>query len=80
MFRNYDEHGNRLARPRTLLMDSEQLESGKALDDNFRGMAADEIDRFRRELVQQSGDLSAGQGLPSSGCGFLSAIFILIRM
>lgn len=63
LFRNYDEHGNRLARPRTLLIDSEQLESGEALDDNFRNMAADEIDRFRRDLVQRSGDLSAGQGI-----------------
>jgi type III restriction enzyme len=63
LFRNYDEHGNRIARPRTLLIDSEQLETGEALDDNFRGMAADEIDRFRRDLVQRSGDLSAGQGI-----------------
>ena len=36
LFRNYDEHGNPLARPRTLLIDSEQLESGEALDKNFR--------------------------------------------
>ena len=63
LFRNYDEHGNRLARPRTLLIDSEQLESGEALDDNFRSMAADEIDRFRRDLVQRTGDLNAGQGI-----------------
>lgn len=63
LFRNYDDHGDRLARPRTLLIDSEQLESGEALDDNFRSMAADEIDRFRRDLVQRSGDLSAGQGI-----------------
>jgi type III restriction enzyme len=54
LFRNYDDHGNRLARPRTLLIDSEQLESGDALDDNFRSMAGDEIERFRRELVQRS--------------------------
>jgi type III restriction enzyme len=46
---------NRLARPRTLLIDSEQLESGDALDDNFREMAGDEIDRFRRDLIQRSG-------------------------
>src|SRR5205823_1905788 len=32
LFRNYNEHGDRLARPRTLLIDSEQLESGDALD------------------------------------------------
>ncbi len=49
LFRNYDDSGNPIARPRTLLIDSEQLESGDALDDNFRKMAADEIERFRRE-------------------------------
>jgi hypothetical protein len=36
LFRNFDEHGNRMPRPRTLLIDSEQLESGEALDKNFR--------------------------------------------
>ena len=56
LFRNYDEHGNRLARPRTLLIDSEQLESGDALDRNFRKMAADAIERFRREIVERTGD------------------------
>jgi type III restriction enzyme len=45
------------------LIDSEQLESGDALDPEFRAMAADEIDRFRRELVERSGDQSAGQQL-----------------
>jgi type III restriction enzyme len=35
LFRNYDEHGNRLPRPRTLLIDSEQLEAGEALDKDF---------------------------------------------
>jgi type III restriction enzyme len=55
LFRNYDEHGNRLARPRTLLIDSEQLESGEALDKSFREMAANEIDRFRRDLIQRGG-------------------------
>ena len=53
LFRNYDEHGNRLPRPRTLLIDSEQLESGEALDKDFRDMAADEIERFRREIVER---------------------------
>ena len=56
LLRNFDEHGNPLARPRTLLIDSEQLESGDALDKNFRAMAADEIERFRREIVERSGD------------------------
>jgi len=61
LFQNFDEHGNPLARPRTLLIDSEQLESDKALDDNFRRMAADEIDRFRREIVERTGDAQAGE-------------------
>ena len=56
LFRNFDEQGERLARPRTLLIDSEQLESGDALDRNFRKMAADAIERFGRERVQRSGD------------------------
>ena len=56
LFRNYDEYGNPLARPNTLLIDSEQLESGEALDPNFRKMATDEIERFRREIIQRTGD------------------------
>jgi len=59
LFRNYDEHGNQFARPRTLLIDSEQLESGDALDKNFRAMASDEIDRFRREIIERTGDRKA---------------------
>ncbi|MGH6635433.1 MAG: BPTD_3080 family restriction endonuclease, partial [Gammaproteobacteria bacterium] len=56
LFRNFDEHGNPLARPNTLLIDSEQLESGEALDDKFHSMAADEIERFRREIIERTGD------------------------
>ncbi|MGA7934198.1 MAG: restriction endonuclease subunit R, partial [Kovacikia sp.] len=63
LFRNYDEHGNLQERPRTLLIDSEQLESGEALDENFRQNASDEIDRFRWELVQRSGNQSDGQNI-----------------
>ncbi|WP_211227259.1 BPTD_3080 family restriction endonuclease [Saccharospirillum impatiens] len=58
LFRNYDEHDNQLARPNTLLIDSEQLESGEALDKNFRDLASDEIDRFKREALQRGGDLA----------------------
>jgi type III restriction enzyme len=63
LFRNFDEHGTPLARPNTLLIDSEQLESGEALDANFRSMAADEIDRFRRERVERTGDSQAGDNI-----------------
>jgi type III restriction enzyme len=61
LFRNFDEvTGNPLPRPSTLLIDSVQLEAGDALDDSFRKMAADEIDRFRREIVERTGDARAG--------------------
>jgi type III restriction enzyme len=56
LFRNFDEHGNQLARPNTLLIDSMQIESGDALDKNFREMAADEIERFRRDIIERTGD------------------------
>ena len=64
LFRNFDDiTGNALPRPNTLLIDSEQLEAGDALDDKFRGMAADEIERFRREIVERSGDARAGDNI-----------------
>ena len=64
LFRNFDENtGNPLPRPNTLLIDSEQLEAGDALDDNFRSMAADEIERFRREIIERTGDPRAGESI-----------------
>lgn len=63
LFQNHDEHGRPLARPRTLLIDSEQLESGDALEDTFRDMAADEIARFRREIVERTGDARQAENL-----------------
>lgn len=63
LFRNTDEHGNPLGRPNTLLIDSEQLESGEALDDSFRTLAAEEIERFRREIQERTGDLRAADNL-----------------
>src|SRR4029450_12182930 len=70
LFRNFDDTtGNPLARPNTILIDSEQLEAGDALDDNFRGMAADEIGSFRRGVVGRAGGAAGGgtisQGTPS---------------
>lgn len=56
LFRNFDEYGNPIGRPRTLLIDSEQLESGEALDATFHELAADEIERFRREIIERTGD------------------------
>lgn len=62
LFRNFDETtGNPLPKPNTLLIDSEQLEAGDALDENFRNIAADEIERFRREIIERSGDPRSGE-------------------
>ena len=64
LFRNYDEvTGNALPRPNTLLIDSEQLEAGDALDANFRTMAADEIERFRQEKIERVRDARAGDNI-----------------
>lgn len=64
LFRNFDETtGNPIPRPNTLLIDSEQLEAGDALDDNFRSMATDEIERFRREIIERTGDARAADNL-----------------
>ena len=63
LFRNFDDHGNSLGRPRTLLIDSRQLESGETLDSKFRAAAADEIDRFRREVVARTGDRRQAEAL-----------------
>lgn len=63
LFRNFDEHGNPLPRPHTILLDSAQLESGEALDDGFRKAAAKEIAAFRKEIVQRTGDRRAAERL-----------------
>ena len=63
LFRNFDEHGTPFARPRTLLIDSEQLESGDALDRNFRKMASVEIDQFRRDIIERTGDRSRADNI-----------------
>ncbi len=55
LFRNYDEHGGRLPRPRTLLIDSRQLEAGEALDKGFQDAASAEIEQFKRELAAREG-------------------------
>ncbi len=59
LFRNFDEFGEPLARPRTLLIDSQQLEAEDALDTGFAEAAKDEIARFKREILQRGGPLAA---------------------
>lgn len=59
LFRNYDQYGNRLSRMNTLLIDSQQLESGEALDPKFREMASVEIEQFKREKAEREGAADA---------------------
>lgn len=64
LFRNFDETtGNALPKPNTLLIDSEQLEAGDALDKDFRAMASDEIERYRRDIIERTGDAQAANNI-----------------
>jgi len=55
LFRNFDENGNPLPHMNTLLIDSQEIESGEAIDPSFRKILAPEIERFRRERVERTG-------------------------
>jgi type III restriction enzyme len=61
LFWNYDPDG--IAKPmmRTLLIDSGQLDSGESISKEFRDAAAEEIERFRAELIQRTGDVQSAQ-------------------
>ncbi|NTW54900.1 MAG: DEAD/DEAH box helicase family protein [Chlorobaculum sp.] len=63
LFRNFDADGTPLPHPRTLLIDSKQLESGDALDRSFREVAGPEIEQFRREIVERTGDRRQAENL-----------------
>jgi type III restriction enzyme len=58
LFRNFDENGVPYARPRTLLIDSAQLESGEGLDKGFEEAAKEQIEVFKREVIERSGQES----------------------
>jgi type III restriction enzyme len=49
IFRNDDGNGGWLHRPNTILEDSQQLESGESMSDDFKKIAAREIDEFKAE-------------------------------
>ena len=59
LFSNFDENGIRRPRPRTLLIDSQQLEAGGDLDKSFRDVYASELDRFKRDEAERHGAASA---------------------
>lgn len=49
IFRNDDGNGGWLHRPNTILVDSEQIESGEAMSADFKKIAARQIDEFKEE-------------------------------
>jgi len=49
IFRNDDGNGAWLHRPNTILVDSQQLESGESMSNDFKKIAAREIDEFKAE-------------------------------
>jgi len=55
LFRNYDDHDQKLDRPRSILIDSKALESGDEIDKSFREAHAEEIEAFRRERLHREG-------------------------
>ena len=58
LFSNYDENGYPLQAARTLLIDSQQLESGEKLSDEFRKINIQAIERFRREALERGDALA----------------------
>lgn len=55
LFRNFTDDGERLHRPRTLLIDSQQIDSGEAIPPAFLDFYKDEIATFRREKAHREG-------------------------
>lgn len=49
IFRNDDGEGGWLHRPNTILVDSQQLESGKSMSDEFKKIASREIEEFKSQ-------------------------------
>lgn len=59
LFSNVTENDGWHDRPRTVLVDSEALESGDSLPNDFRKAAAKEIEEFRNEVARRDGAAAA---------------------
>lgn len=55
LFRNFSDYGDRLDKPRTLLIDSRQVDSGEAISKDFLAAAGPELDIFKREVAARQG-------------------------
>lgn len=53
IFRNDDGAGGWLHRPNTILVDSQQLESGGAMSDDFKKIASREIEEFKADYLNR---------------------------
>lgn len=53
LFSNFSSDGERLPRPRSVLIDSATLEAGGDIDKSFRDAHASEIEAFRREQAER---------------------------
>ncbi len=64
LFSNHDPTtGEPYAVPRTILVDSAQLEAGEGLTAEFRKAAAKELEIFKTELISRTGDRAAAEKL-----------------
>lgn len=59
IFSNYDQYGKPLKRPPTLLIDSDALENGDQINDDFKKIFAPEIEEFKKDYVRLHGQGSA---------------------
>ena len=59
IFRNDDGNGAWLHRPNSVLVDSQQLESGESMSDDFKKIAAREIEEFKAEYRARFPDRDA---------------------
>nr|WP_214648735.1 DEAD/DEAH box helicase family protein [Ruegeria lacuscaerulensis] len=55
LLRNFSQHGDRLNKPRTLLIDSRQVDSGEAISKDFLAAAGPELEIFKREVAARQG-------------------------
>ena len=63
LFRNFDEYGNPIPRPRTILIDSEQLESGERLEQTSARRQRMKYERFRNEIIERTSDADAAENI-----------------
>jgi type III restriction enzyme len=68
IFRNDDGRGDWLHRPNTILVDSQQLESGEAMSDDFKKIAAREIEEFKAEYRARFPGRDVSSSSPTKTC------------